>query len=178
MNPKLTVGRLTIVVGVIALGIAYLQLAASRHYVPYSPAGSALTAVACPARPSMPYLKGTRGFDHIEIDGQSETNYGDERYFVTIQRNRDSTRDFTATVKPGDEITVWLYVDNGADPRIRNSTALETTTRITLHSFAHGRQWLLRGFVDAKNANPRIVSADAVVKSKQSFALEPIAGSG
>lgn len=107
-------------------------------------------------------------------------NYGDEREFVTIQDvTAGNQLTNTATLIPGHEYKVQIYVHNNAASNLNASgvgIATGTTVRAALPASVNGSE-TVDGFVAATNATPNEVWDSADLKSTGKVDLEFVNGS-
>lgn len=107
-------------------------------------------------------------------------NYGDEREFVTIKDVTTGTQlTNTATLLPGHEYKVQVYIHNNAATNLNESgigIAHGTTVRAALPASVNGSE-TVDGFVTASNATPKEIYDTAALKSTGNVDLEFVNGS-
>ena len=119
--------------------------------------------------------------DHVVFNSiTNNPNYGDEREFVTIKDVTTGTQlTNTATLLPGHEYKVQVYVHNNAATNLNASgvgIAHGTTVRAALPASVNGSE-TVDGFVTASNATPKEVYDTAALKSTGNVDLEFVNGS-
>ena len=147
-----------------------------------------MTAIASfgPDRPVKPYTDGVAGFDHVTFNSFTGVpNIGDERTFFNGKYTDAGTvySDPMPEVKDGDELTLMVYVHNGADASLNDKAdnpgvATNTKVRVALPSGIAKTQQAT-AYVSADNASPSVVhdTMDFGAQNGGSFALEYIPGS-
>ena len=119
--------------------------------------------------------------DHVTFNSITDNpNYGDEREFVTIQDVTAGTKlKSTATLTPGHEYMVQVYVHNNAASNLNASgvgIAKDVMVRAALPASVNGSD-TVDGFVAASNAKPKNVYDSATLKSQGKVDLQFVSGS-
>ncbi len=144
--------------------------------------GAAVTVSASFAwGPERPTYTMAHPADHVTFNSITDNpNYGDEREFVTIQDVTAGTGlKSTATLTPGHEYLVQVYVHNNAGSSLNASgkgVAKDVTVRAALPASVNGSE-TVDGFVVAGNAAPKTVYDSASLKSTGKVDLEFVGGS-
>lgn len=114
--------------------------------------------------------------DHVTFNSiTNNSNYGDERDFVTVKD--PATGNFTnnLTVEPGKEYEVRMLAHNDAAANL-NLKALNTQIKAVV-SQATGKTSAITGYLSADNAQPQKIYDDVFFNSDKDFNLAYVAGS-
>ncbi|MDB5187048.1 MAG: hypothetical protein JWM07_520 [Candidatus Saccharibacteria bacterium] len=105
----------------------------------------------------------------------NNTNYGDERDFITIKNPATGGYTETVTAEPGKEYEVRILIHNNAAANL-DLKALNTKVQAVL-SPATSKKNAITSYVSADNAQPQRVHDDAFFTSDKDFNLAYVPGS-
>lgn len=140
-----------------------------------------VAAVVVPAAlfawgPNRPTYTMAAPADHVTFNSITDnSNYGDERDFITVKN--PATGNFTnnLTVEPGKEYEVRILAHNNAAANL-NLKALNTTVQAVL-SKTTGKQNAITSYLSADNAQPQEIYDDVFFNSDKNFNLAYVPGS-
>jgi len=140
-----------------------------------------VAAVVVPAAlfawgPNRPTYTMAAPADHVTFNSITDnSNYGDERDFITVKN--PATGNFTnnLTVEPGKEYEVRILAHNNAAANL-NLKALNTTVQAVL-SKTTGKQNAITSYLSADNAQPQEIYDDVFFNSDKDFNLAYVPGS-